>query len=94
MGEFDWVCIALFPAMIVFEVLEDAQFPIVKKNVYYIAIIAMSMIFVSLDVKYLILLLFLLPIALLLIARKTKWTPYLFLLLFLITRLITISYEI
>lgn len=94
LGEYNWACIAIFPAMIVFEILEDAQFPIVKKYVYSIATIAVSLLFLSFDIKYFIILLFTLPLTLVLIARKTKWTPYLFLLMFLLTRLITISYDI
>jgi hypothetical protein len=93
-GGYNWACIALFPAMITFETLEDATFPISKKYSYSISIIAMTLLFISLEIKYFILLLFILPLTLFLIARNTKWTPYQFLLLFLITRLINISYDI
>lgn len=94
MSGFNWACVGLFFAMIVFEILEDAEFPIAEKYSYPIAIIAMSLLIPALNVFYLILLLCALTPALILIARKTKWAPYQFLLLFLVTRLIVIYYEI
>jgi hypothetical protein len=94
LGEFNWACMALFLAMIVFEILEDAQFPIERKYAYPLAILAMSLLIPSMHVYYFLLILVMLSLSLFLITRKTKWTPYQFLLLFLLTRLITISYEI
>jgi hypothetical protein len=94
LGEFNWACVALFLAMIVFEILEDAQFPIERKYAYPLAILAMSLLIPSMHLYYFLLLLVMLSLTLFLITRKTKWTPYQFLLLFLLTRLITISYEI
>jgi len=94
LGGFNWICIALFLAMIVFEILEDTEFPIDYIYSYPLAIIAMSLLIPTMHVYYFILLLVVLSITLFLISRKTKELPYLFLLLFLLTRLITISYDI
>ena len=91
---FNWASMALFLAMIVFEILEDTEFPIDRKYSYPIGIIAISLLIPTLHLYYFILLLCILSLSIFLITRKTKWTPYQFLLLFLITRLITISYEI
>lgn len=94
LGEFNGVCIALFLALIVFEILEDAQFPIERKYAFPLAIIAMILLIPSMHIYYFILLLVVLSITLSLISRKTKGSPYLFLLIFLFTRLIIISYEL
>ncbi len=94
LGEFNRACIALFLAMIVFEILEDAQFPIARKYSYPIAIVAMTLLIPTIHKYYFILLLVMLALTFFLIAKKTKWSPYLFLILFLSTQLITISYDI
>lgn len=91
---FNWVCLALFVAMVVFELLEDSKFPMEYNYSYPLAILALVLLLPSVLIEYFVLLLFIISITFFIISRKTKWTPYIFLLIFLTTRLIIISYEI
>jgi hypothetical protein len=94
LGESNLACIALFLAMIVFEIIEDTQFPIEIKYAFPFAVISMCLLIPTVHIYYFILLLLVLLITLFLIKRKTKGSPYLFLLLFLLTRLTIITYVI
>ncbi len=91
---FNWVCLALFIAMVVFELLEDSKFPMEYNYNYPLAIVALVLLLPTVLIEYFVLLFFITSITFFTISRKKKWTPYIFLLLFLTTRLIIISYEI
>lgn len=93
-GQFNIVSIALFLAMIVFEILDDIKFPTPEKYSYAIISLTMILLIPNFQIKYLLTLLIILPITFFIISKNSKTTPYLFLLIFLITRLTIISYEI
>lgn len=92
--QFNVASIALFLAMIVFEILDDIHFPLPKKYSYILSFMALTLMIPTFQIEYLILVLIILFITFFIISKNIQTTPYLFLLFFLITRLTIISYEI
>ncbi len=93
-GNFDLTSIALFLAMIEFEILDDIDFPLSKKLSYVVACISISLLIPTFNLFYFIVLLFVLAITVFILSKKTKTIPYLFLLLFLLTRITVLFYAI
>ncbi|AOW10364.1 hypothetical protein EM308_13100 [Flavobacterium gilvum] len=93
-GQFSLVSISLFLSMIVFEILDDFQFPIQKKYCIIFAVLSMLILIPNLKIINLVTLLIVFPIVVFIVLKNIKTAPYLFLLLFLLTRLIFISNEI
>ena len=93
-GHFDLTAIALFLAMIAFEILDDIDFPVSKKLRYAFACISISLLIPKFNLFYFIVLFLALSITVFLLSKKTKTVPYLFLLLFLLTRLTVLFYAI
>lgn len=93
-GNFNMTSIALFLAMIVFEILDDIDFSLSKKIGYAIACIAVTLLIPYFNLFFIILLAFILTIIAFIMSRRMQKSSYLFLLLFLLTRLTVLSYAI
>lgn len=93
-GSIDLTSMALFLAMIEFEILDDIDFPLSKKLSYAFGCISISLLIPKFNLFYFIVLLVVLSITVFILSKKTKTVPYLFLLLFLLTRITVLFYAI
>lgn len=93
-GQFNLVAISLFLAFMVYEIMDDATFPIAKPYACILTIAAFALLLDSFHIKHLMLFILLSIASFATVVINKKYYPYIFLLLYLFSRLITLIHEI
>lgn len=91
MQTFDWIMVTVFLAMLTFEILEDETFPLARNIAYISGTLSIVLLFSALELKQLVLMSSAIGLVLYIIKVRWKLAPYLFMFIFLFTRLIIIS---
>jgi len=93
-GQFSIVAISLFLAFMVYEIMDDKDFPISKPYACLLTIAAFALLLENLPIKHLVLFILLAVASFATVVINRKYFPYIFLLLYLFSRLISLIHEI
>ena len=93
-GQFSIVAISLFLTFVVYEIMDDADFPIAKPYACILTIAAFALLLENLPIKHFILFILLAIASFATVIINKKYFPYIFLLLYLFSRLISLIHEI